>query len=95
MKIDFSIYAKLWKSADTNIKPMSCGKDLLYIPHTIVFMDGVPFGWYFTSLIDGRYKRRSKKKLISEEIYQHFKKISRKRARAKNKSAGINSWKIL
>ena len=90
MKIDFSIYAKLWKSADTNIKPMSCGKDLLYIPHTIVFMDGVPFGWYFTSLIDGRYKRRSKKKLISEEIYQHFKKISRKRARAKNKSAGMS-----
>lgn len=90
MKIDFSIFAKLWKSADTNIRPMSSGKDLLYIPHTIVFMDGVPFGWYFTSHIDGRYKRRSKKKLVTEEIYDHFTKLSRKRARARQKSGGIS-----
>ena len=86
--VDFSIFAKLWKSSDTGITRMG-GKDPLYVPHTIIFMDGIPMTWYFTSLVDGRYKRRSKKKLITDEIFEHFKKISRKRARNRTRNSGL------
>ena len=89
MSVDFSIFAKLWKSSDTGSFHGKNGKDTLYVPHTIVFMDGVPFAWYFTSLVDGRYKRRSKRKLITDEIYEHFKKLSRRRARTRARNSGL------
>ena len=88
LTMDFSIYAKLWKSGDDgSVTRLGSGQDTLYVPHTVVFVDGVPFAWYFSSLIDGRYKRRSRKKLLSEEIYQHFAKQSRNRARARAAAA--------
>ena len=69
--MDFSIYAKLWKAGDAGVVRMRDKRDLLCVPHTIVYLEGVPYSWYFTSHADGKYKRRSKKKLVSEEIYNH------------------------
>ena len=62
-------------------------RDLLCVPHTIVYLEGVPYSWYFTSHADGKYKRRSKKKLVSEEIYNHFRKQWRNRRRASSNCA--------
>ena len=89
--IDFSIYAKLWKAGDAGVMRMQANQDLVYVPHTILYLEGVPYSWYFTSLSDGKYKRRSKKKLVSEEIYLHFRKQWRNRKRAQLRSQGVAS----
>lgn len=75
--VDLSLYAKLWAAGGTGVSPLGDGPNTVFVPHSIIFMHSVPFAWYFSSHIDGRYLRKSKKKLTSEQIFQHFKRRSR------------------
>ena len=55
--IDLSLYARLWRCGGVGVVPMSTPGCNVLVPHTIVFMHGMPFAWYFSSVVDGSFKR--------------------------------------
>ena len=67
--VDTDFFTELW-SDHPGVVPLSARGVLLKCPHTVVFSHNVPFGWYFTSVKEGRYMKRNKKRLNKDEIYR-------------------------
>ena len=63
--ISEAFFNLLWSKDELNFGP------IVNIPDTIVFKDGLPINWYFTSL-DGRIKRKKREKLESRFIEESF-----------------------
>ena len=63
--ISEAFFNLLWSKDELNFGP------IVNIPDTVVFKDGLPISWYFTSL-DGRIKRKKREKLDSRAIEESF-----------------------
>ena len=73
--IDLSLYARLWRCGGVGVVPMSTPGCNVLVPHTIVFMHGMPFAWYFSSVVDGSFKKRHRRRLTIGKIDAHFQKL--------------------
>lgn len=58
----------VWTRDELNFGPQ------INIPDTIVFRYGQPIHWYFTSLTDGRIKKKNRQNLINARIEEAFSK---------------------
>ena len=67
-------------SRETNVAPLGAtGAVRLRVPHTIIIRVGVATGWYFTSIIDGRLRRRNRRNCNFDEVYKVLTAKNRRR----------------
>ena len=60
-------------SRETNVAALGAMSAVqLKVPHTVIIRVGVVSAWYFTSVVDGRLRKRNRRNCNFDEVYKLF-----------------------
>jgi len=69
-------------SKEANVAPLGATTAVqLRVPHTIIIRTGVASAWYFTSIVDGRLRRRNRRNCNFEEVYRTLTSKNKRRGK--------------